>query len=387
MKTDNGGILKAESMPVQVKTIEQFDVIFQNIGYGITVQDHKGKLIYVNKEAARMAGFSSPQKMLLVTAEDILKKFTLMDKEGKNFPLDKMPGRYAAQDKNSHEALIHYKFNKSGKEYWSVVKAVPVLKGKEIEFIINTIRDVTVDMREEERRDYFIAIASHEFKTPLANIKAFTQVLERRLKLKKYDDIYPLLARIEIKVDELVNIINEFLDMSKIRAGRLELSYEIFDFNKLLAEIIKDFQQITPAHRIIKKGEVHKLVISDKQRIRQVIVNLLSNARKYSPLTDIIVVKVSQRKNFITVCVRDFGIGIPKIYLERIFEPFFRLQRLKNERISGLGIGLYIASQIVYLLGGRMWVKSELKAGSTFCFSLPYKPKKIKKKFVDIYKF
>lgn len=219
-------------------------------------------------------------------------------------------------------------------------------------------------------KDEFMAMASHELKTPLTVIKANLQIMEY-----KYADgeNKKFLSRTISSVDKLGDLITNLLDVSKIQAGRLDLEPTSFELNNLLAEVIDSIQQTTSTHIIVCNHCGDELMVyADKERIEQVIINMLTNAIKYSPDAGEIKVGSSKNNGEVIVSVKDSGIGIPQEDLDNIFSRFFRVQGIAST-FSGSGIGLYISSEIVKRHNGRMWVESELEKGSTFYFSIPAK--------------
>ncbi len=228
------------------------------------------------------------------------------------------------------------------------------------------------------QKDDFLGIASHELKTPVTSIKAYGQVLQRMFKSEGNDKGVAHLAKMDAQVNRLSNLIGDLLDVTKIQSGRLQFHEEHFDFNHVVNEVIEEIQRTTDKHRIIKKLDKTKKLYGDPERIGQVLINLMTNAIKYSPKTDKIVVSTNVDAKSVTLCVQDFGVGIPKDKKEKVFEQFFRVSGPKQDTFPGLGLGLYISSEIIKREGGRIWVESREGKGSTFCFTLPIKrtPKK-----------
>lgn len=236
--------------------------------------------------------------------------------------------------------------------------------------------DITERKALERQKDDFLGIASHELKTPVTSIKAYGQVLE--LIFRKKGDIKAAeqLTKMDAQVDKLSNLIGDLLDVTKIQSGRLQFHEEYFDFNELVNEILDEMQHTSEKHQLIKKLDKTKSVFGDRDRIGQVITNLISNAIKYSPHADKIVIATKVKSQDVTLSVQDFGVGIPKEKQDKVFEQFFRVSGPKQDTFPGLGLGLYISSEIIKREGGRIWVESTEGKGSTFCFSLPFKAKK-----------
>jgi len=161
------------------------------------------------------------------------------------------------------------------------------------------------------------------------------------------------------------------LDVSKIQTGKLPLLYSSFDLSELLTDVSEMMQQSHITHRIeLHYGNEPINLNADHQRIEQVIINLITNAIKYAPGTDRIIITAGVVNKKIRVSVQDFGIGIDKDQQQRIFSRFYRVENLAAH-MSGLGIGLYICHEIVSRHKGKMWVESEIGKGSTFFFEVP----------------
>ncbi len=255
-------------------------------------------------------------------------------------------------------------------------RKIPVLKGgavleknppRAVIFVI----DISEQKKLERRKDEFISIASHELKTPLTSIKAFTQLLQRHSKDKRDDKAANYLIRMDGQLERLTKLVTDLLDVTKIREGKLLLNKEIFAFDQLVAEIIDDVRMISPAYQIIKTGASHMNILADKFRISQVITNLLNNAIKYSRSGDKITVTLSADNHQAVLSVKDQGIGISKDSQEEIFKKFYRVDSPRNRSYPGLGLGLYISSEIILRHRGKIWVSSQEEKGSTFSISLP----------------
>ena len=221
----------------------------------------------------------------------------------------------------------------------------------------------------EEEKDKFISIASHELKTPITTIKAYTQLILGYTK-DLPEDLKRHLFKIEQYTNKLNFLLNELLDVSKINQGELHLSKTTIHFNEFLNETLKSIQQITTKHRILLEENVETTIKADPVRLEQVITNLVNNSAKYSPGQDKIVVRSFISENQLIVSFTDCGIGISAENKKNIFQRFYRVKGIANQ-FSGFGIGLYVSSEIIKQHGGRIWVESEEKEGSTFCFSLP----------------
>lgn len=233
--------------------------------------------------------------------------------------------------------------------------------------------ETEVDMRKklEKQKDAFIGIASHELKTPVTSIKAYAQILERRFERKGDDESARCLRKMDTQLTKLTSLIHDLLDVTKIEAGELQFNQGYFDLNELVEEVIETMQLTTSIHRMEKDLGYRGRVYGDRDRIGQVIMNLLGNAIKYSPRADRIVITTRLRPEGALVSIQDFGFGIRKEHQDKIFTRFYRIDGDYKDTYPGMGLGLYIGTQIINRHGGRLWVESETGKGSTFSFLLP----------------
>ena len=239
------------------------------------------------------------------------------------------------------------------------------------EVIQYNIRDITERKELEQRKDEFISMASHELKTPVTSLKGFLSLLQRRLATQDDEKALYYLARIDAQVNRLTKLINDLLDISKMQTGQLVYREECFDLNALAQEIVENVQGTTQTHRLLLEGQIQAEAFGDRDRIGQVLINLLNNAIKYSPQADTVLVHVTQDQNQAHVSVQDFGIGIAKEHQHKIFERFYQVTDPEEKTYPGLGIGLYISCKIVKRHGGHLWVESKKGEGATFHVTLP----------------
>lgn len=220
-------------------------------------------------------------------------------------------------------------------------------------------------------RDEFISVASHELKTPVTSLKVYTQVLIQQAREKGDTTIEKYLFKMDDQIDKLTKLIHDLLDISQIEIGKLTYSKSYFSIDSIIRDIVEDLQKITSKHRLIVEGRTRGKVYGDKDRIGQIIINLLTNAIKYSPKADKVLIYLSHKKGKIYISVIDFGIGIDPINKDKIFERFYQVNNIEERTFPGLGIGLYLSQEIAKRHGGIIKVKSQKGKGSTFTLILP----------------
>ena len=239
--------------------------------------------------------------------------------------------------------------------------------------VIGFVLDNSARKELEQRKDDFINMASHELRNPLTILKLQTSLLHRQLARQGLQDFAPAHSSMEVQINTITRLVEELLDVSKIKAGRLEYRQETVDLDALLREIADTMQQTHPSHSILVHGAVQASLLGDRDRLAQVFTNLLSNAIKYSPDAQTVEMDLSASPETVTIRVRDHGLGIPREQREKIFERFYRASGPQQRAIPGLGMGLYIVAEIIKRHGGTIVVDSEVGKGSTFTVTLPRK--------------
>lgn len=271
--------------------------------------------------------------------------------------------------------LCEHRFRRADGEYrWHLSRALPQHDSDgRISLWVGTSTDIDDIKKHEQQKDDFIKMASHELKTPVTSIKGYVQLLQ---KLNAEDaNVNPVyktyLTTIDKQVSKLTKLITDLLDITRIETGILQLSKNEFSINELVHSIAADMQLTAPSHRIVVKEKVKKSVVADQDRISQVLINYITNAIKYSPDGDQIILEVDATGNEAIVSVTDFGIGIHQPDQAKVFERFYRAPGINAQNYPGFGIGLFIVQEIIARHHGKTWVDSEKDRGSTFYFSLP----------------
>ncbi len=223
--------------------------------------------------------------------------------------------------------------------------------------------------KELEKKDEFIGIASHELKTPLTSVKGYLQIIGHKKEILP-DAVKQYIDKAITSLNKLQWLVNDLLDVSKIQAGRLEYSLHKIDLTELVSLCTENARHIYPSHVFESQPETGLFITGNEERLEQVLMNLISNAVKYSPANKNIIIKANKRRNKVRVSVTDFGIGLSEEQKGRIFERFYRVED-KKYMSSGLGMGLYISQVILANNGGKIRVDSKPGKGATFYFDLP----------------
>ncbi|MBI4080580.1 MAG: PAS domain S-box protein [Candidatus Levybacteria bacterium] len=341
--------------------------ILSSIGDGMITLDRFENITHVNKAAEEMLGIHHSE--LLGKSIDDVPHLLPSRKEQK---LDRHIVR-ALQDGKRYQSE-NYAVQKGRKKRLPISLTVsPVFSGTNIMGATVIMRDITREKVLERNKDDFISYISHELKTPITSIKVYNQMLGRAL--AEYED--KQLQRISKKLDHQINrlssLLNSFLELSRLQSGKIRLTLEAFDIEAVIKNVIDNLQTHANNHKIILEGKLMGKVVADRDKVEEVLINLINNAIKYSPNADRIIVKLSKQGKRAIIGVRDFGVGIPKEYQKKIFTRFFQVHDQAPQKESGMGMGLYIASEIIRQHNGRIWVESSKGRGSTFYFTLPLK--------------
>ena len=259
-----------------------------------------------------------------------------------------------------------------------VTERTKELKEKNVE-LQNSIDLLHNQELKDVQKNNFIAMASHELKTPITSIKGYVQLLLTAFDNQKQENkgLPPLLVRsslisVDKQITRLTRLISELLDLSNIETGTLKLRKDKFSLNELAIETVEDILYTNTTHKINLLHDFKCDVHADKDRIGQVMINFLTNAIKYSPNSDKIDVRILRPAEAeVAFSVKDYGIGIEKGEQKKIFERFYRAKGREEQTYPGFGIGLFIAHEFVLKHGGRMMVESEKGKGSVFTFTLP----------------
>lgn len=343
---------------------QRFRAIIEKSFDVIVLLDRKGKILYASPSIIRLFG-RDYDEFIGITS------FTFIHRADLPKVL-KHVGWLLLHPSKSVSAEFRIR-HKNGSWRWVIATGTNFLKEKDIQALVVNFHDITERKELEERKDEFISIASHELKTPITALKGYVQILKNRY--KTLDPFFTtILERIEEQTDRLTGLVSDLLDVSKIQEGKLHLRKDHILIDTLVQNVITDIRQTATTHKILLQKQAKTLVFADKNRITQVLVNLITNAIKYSPKNSHILIQTQKRKDFIVVRISDQGRGIAEKNLSKVFDRFFQETQSENHT-SGLGLGLYICSTIIKHHGGTIWVDSKKGKGTTFSFSLPLEKK------------
>lgn len=231
------------------------------------------------------------------------------------------------------------------------------------------LHDITFRKQLEREREDILGFVAHEVRNPLANLGLCHDLLEMLLKANRQTEMPEILQRSKSNINRLNKMIAELYNATKTSAGNLQLETSNYDFGEMIIEAVETIQSLHPDFIIEITRNTNTTVSGDRYRMIEVVTNYLSNSIKYSDDSKHISLKAVHEAKFITVSVKDHGLGIPKEQLPYIFERYFRAS--KTQHLEGLGLGLYLCRKIVEAHNGKVWAESEEGKGSTFHFAIP----------------
>jgi len=334
-------------------------------GYAIFTTNKEGNISSWNAGAFKLFGYSKK--------EIIGKKVSIIFRR-RDVGQGQLQKELKKAAKKGKVVVERYHVRKNHSQFWASGLIFSLFDRKNVArgftFIV---RDLTEKMEFEKRKDAFISTATHELKTPITSMKLYAQVVEQEIKGSKNKKSIQSVFSLNKQLDKVMALMDYLLDVAKIQEGTLELKKTFFDMNRLIQDIIATIQIVSKEHTIIQEGKFNKKIYGDRDRIGQVLANLISNAVKYSPGTKKVIVHGTEHVRDVTTSVKDFGLGISKAEQPAIFGRFYRTNVAVERKIEGIGLGLYVAQEIVKAHKGRIWLESTEGNGSTFYFNLPRK--------------
>lgn len=368
-----------EKLKVQTELYHNLLKAQSEIGEGVSITEGE-RFVYVNDALCRIYGYSkkellSMSSFLQLIAPEEREAFTKIFKRRFSDSLVAENGQTSIIRKDGKKIYVTFSekmmdFNGS-KQLFSIIRDITdEVRSKE------TLLQKTIDLAKskelDKKKDEFIGVASHELKTPLTSIRGYAQLLEQVL---NEDTVDPDTARLYInktqhQIDRVCELVDDLLDVSRIQAGKIMFNISEFDIGELVQEVAENLQHTSKTYTIEIHNKIHEIVKGDRMRLEQVLTNFITNAIKYSPKAERVIVTMRRVKNEVVVSVKDFGFGIPSKDLKKIFNRFYRVNKVEK-KVPGLGIGLYISAEIVKRHNGRIWAESKPGEGSTFYFTLP----------------
>jgi len=377
-------ITERKQMEEELKNaLSEWEVTFNASKDSTMLVDDKFKIFKANL---------ATERFLSKHLNEILGKTCYELVHGTDKPPDICPLKMAKHTKK-HEGIELYVPEKN---VWLSVTVDPILDDKgNLTCAVHIIKDITERkkaegkikqqnirlMKLDELKTAFLNVTSHELRAPMASIKGYIQMLLRKKLGETTDEQEKALEVVLRNANRLDNLIQDILDVSRLESGAMKFNPEQKEMQRMIDEVTETMQSSADLKDIEINRDVEEKIPDltiDQARIKQVIINLVNNAIKFSPEGSTINIRAKKEKDHILFELQDFGRGIPKNKQKKIFETFYQVESGKNMKFGGAGLGLSISYGIVVAHGGKIWVESKgkLGEGSTFKFTLPVKPVK-----------
>ena len=362
------GLRSALKSQALIKEQGRLAAIFQHSAEGILMVDNALRIIDFNPAMEQLTGWRESEVLGRFYYEVLRPR----DRQGNEVGLQGSPllQAFAGQSVVNRELLISAR---DGQRFAVSVTAscIRSARGEPMNGILN-VRDITREREQEEQRSTFISVISHELQTPIAIIKGYASTLARTDAVLEPESLRSRLVAVEEEADRLNKLVGNLLYASRIQAGGLQMEMAPLDLSHLVETVVRRQRAKNPDFSVTLDIPANlPPVMADRDRIEEVLQNLLDNAMKYSPRERVLTVSCRATGEDVIVSVSDAGMGISLRDQEQIFNRFHRAGTGEVQTTPGAGLGLYICRAIVEAHGGQIWVKSALHEGATFSFSLP----------------
>ncbi len=346
------------------------EALFTSIGDGAITTDEFGRITRVNPTAQQLLGYSEeeligtwfPKKIMAVTLDD--EPINLIDR-----PIIKafLTGKPIAEK-------TYYR-KKNGQKIALAINASPILLNGKPLGAIEVFRDITFEQEVDRMKSEFISLASHQLRTPLSAIKTYTHMLFDGYIGELSKPQKKSLSTIIRATDRMNELISNLLNITRIESGTIAVTLKTIQLDGVAEEVIQELslmassKSIDLALRVKGKGSTR--IRTDALVVKEVMINLVANAIKYTPDSGKVSLTISPRPKDIIVEVSDSGWGIPKYSQDQVFSKFFRAHNVVKRETTGTGLGLYLVKGLLDALNGKIWFVSDQGKGTTFFFSLP----------------
>lgn len=363
------------------------DVVIAAITDGVIALDPKGIIQLINPSAQKIIGWNK-EDVLGLSYRSVLKLYDARDQQPE--PINDPIQQALTTNQQTHTETMKLETADSGRKFLADITASPVGASDMGEGVIVVFRDITREKAEEREQAEFISTASHEMRTPVASIEGFLGLALNPRTAAIDDNARSYITKAQDSVKHLGQLFQDLLDVSRADDGRLTNNPETIDITTFLHDITQgllpkatekklriDFrpqpdlygEDERDPHTDKRLAPAYYLDV-DKGHLREVLANLIENAIKYTP-TGSVTIDITGDERHVTISVADSGIGIPKEDIPHLFQKFYRVDNTDTREIGGTGLGLYLSRKLTEAMGGKLWVESVYKQGSTFYLQLP----------------
>ncbi|HNW96339.1 MAG TPA: ATP-binding protein [Candidatus Paceibacterota bacterium] len=356
-----------------IEEMARAEALIASIGDGLIVIDGNGIIIFANRKAEEISGYGAKDAV----GKSYLDFWLLVDNKGNPIKQEARPFYQAILTKGFINITMEdhlYVLKKDGSRFPLSSTIAPIVIDGTIIGSIMTFRDITKESEVDRMKSEFLSLATHQLLTPISATKwiAETVLNEKIGSLNENQKGY--IQDIQVSMKRAGELVNALLNISRIESGRLMIKPEMTSLRDLLDGVIKDVvaRLEEKNQKVDTKVDSNLPMINvDLRLVREIFMNFITNAIKYSPKDSVITVNIEVVGNEVVSSVSDNGYGIPESEQYRVFEKFYRGENIVEKERDGNGLGLYLVKQIVEASGGKVWFKSEINKGTTFWFSLP----------------
>ena len=340
--------------------------IIESMMDGIITTDNNGRIILINTSAEDMLGGRNDE---IFIGKDVLKILNITEYESIEGILEAEDSLLVNASKSDEELLLRAEISKIEKED----KEDLTQMSTELEGYIIVLYDVTDQERQEKERREFVSTVSHELRTPLTTMNSYIEALEEGV-LEDKELAPQFIDTIHKETTRMIRMVNELMQLGKMDIKEEHYEKEFIDINKMLEQITDRFALTHPEKNFIKHIPKSPIFVEgDQDKLTQVFDNIVNNAIKYSPNGKNITVRVRQNyhHNRVSISIKDEGVGIPLVHIDKIFNRFYRVDKSRQRSMGGTGLGLALAKTIVEAHKGRIWAQSREGYGSIIFVTLP----------------
>ena len=340
--------------------------IIESMMDGIITTDNNGRIILINTSAEDMLGGRDDE---IFIGKDVLEILNITEYESIEEILDAEDSLLVTASKSDEELLLRAEISKIEKEDTGDLTQMST----ELEGYIIVLYDVTDQERQEKERREFVSTVSHELRTPLTTMNSYIEALEEGV-LEDKELAPQFIDTIHKETTRMIRMVNELMQLGKMDIKEEHYEKEFIDINKMLEQITDRFALTHPEKNFIKHiSKTPIFVEGDQDKLTQVFDNIVNNAIKYSPNGKNITIRVRQNyhHNRVSISIKDEGVGIPLVHIDKIFNRFYRVDKSRQRSMGGTGLGLALAKTIVEAHKGRIWAQSREGYGSIIFVTLP----------------
>lgn len=340
--------------------------IIESMMDGIITTDNNGRIILINTSAEDMLGGRDDE---IFIGKDVLKILNITEYESIEEILEAEDSLLVNASNDGDELLLRAEISKIEKED----KEDLTQMSTELEGYIIVLYDVTDQERQEKERREFVSTVSHELRTPLTTMNSYIEALEEGV-LEDKELAPQFIDTIHKETTRMIRMVNELMQLGKMDIKEEHYEKEFIDINKMLEQITDRFALTHPEKNFIKHiSKTPIFVEGDQDKLTQVFDNIVNNAIKYSPNGKNITIRVRQNyhHNRVSISIKDEGVGIPLVHIDKIFNRFYRVDKSRQRSMGGTGLGLALAKTIVEAHKGRIWAQSREGYGSIIFVTLP----------------